>query len=151
MCSEVFLPLPPDTAHLPSAITVGQGQGQGPACETLLPHEGQVGNFYGIWILHQIEGNVITFSLNLVQLLGGWDGSKMVQRPGVREANTVCLGSFFRPFFLFLFMATPVAYGSSQAEGGIGAAAASLHHSHSHTGSEPHLRPTLQLAATPDP
>ena len=50
-----------------------------------------------------------------------------------------------------LFRATPVAYGSSQARGRIGAAATSLHHSHSNAGSEQHLWPTLQLVAMPDP
>ena len=46
-----------------------------------------------------------------------------------------------------------MAYGSSQARGRFGAAAASLYHSHSHgiERSEPHLRPTPQLAAMPDP
>ena len=34
--------------------------------------------------------------------------------------------------------------------GQIGAAAANLHHSHSNSGSEPSLQPTLQLKATPD-
>ena len=38
--------------------------------------------------------------------------------------------------FFFLFRAEPTAYGSSQARGGIGGAAASHSHSHSHTGSE---------------
>ena len=38
-----------------------------------------------------------------------------------------------------LFMATPVAYGSSQATGQIGAAAACLCHSHSNPRSEAHL------------
>ena len=42
-------------------------------------------------------------------------------------------------FVCFLFRATPVAYGDSQARGPIGAAAASLHHSHSYMGSETHL------------
>ena len=37
-------------------------------------------------------------------------------------------------------------YGSSQARGQTGAAAAGLHHSHSHMGSELCLRPTLQQA-----
>ena len=37
------------------------------------------------------------------------------------------------------FRATPAAYGSSQARGRIGAAAAGPHHSHSHMGSEPRL------------
>ena len=57
--------------------------------------------------------------------------------------------SFF--FFLLFFRAVPVAHGGSQARGPIGATAASLHHSHSNAGSEPHLRPTPQLTATPDP
>ena len=39
-----------------------------------------------------------------------------------------------------------MAYGSSQARG-----ESKLHHSHSNTGSEPRLRPTPQLTATPDP
>ena len=48
-------------------------------------------------------------------------------------------------------MATPAAYGSSQARDQIGAAATGLHQSHSNTGSEPCLRPTPQLMVTPDP
>ena len=47
-------------------------------------------------------------------------------------------------------MATPAAYGSSQATGQMGAAAADLHHSHNTT-PEPHLRLTPQLAAMLDP
>ena len=50
-----------------------------------------------------------------------------------------------------LFRATPVAYGSSQARGGIRVAADSLHHNHNNLGSEPHLQPTLQLMAMLDP
>ena len=57
--------------------------------------------------------------------------------------------SFF--FFFCLFMADPVAYGGSQARGPIRAIVAGLRHSHSHTASELHLRPTPQLTATPDP
>ena len=59
----------------------------------------------------------------------------------------ICL--FFLVFCLF--RATPAAYGGSQARGPIGATAASLHHSHSHAGSEPHLPPTPQLMAMPVP
>ena len=44
-----------------------------------------------------------------------------------------------------------MAYGDSQARGIIRAVAAGLHHSYSNTGSEPHLRPTPQLTATPNP
>ena len=48
--------------------------------------------------------------------------------------------SFSFLFFLFAFSrATPAAYGGSQARGLIRAAAAGLYHSHSNTGSEPHL------------
>ena len=57
-------------------------------------------------------------------------------------------------FGLFAFSrAVPAAYGGSQARGLIGATAAGLHHSHSHSNarSELFLRPTPQLMATPDP
>ena len=59
--------------------------------------------------------------------------------------------------YLFIFClfdiswATPATYGGSQARGHIGAAAASLHQSHSNAGSEPGLQPTPQLMAMPDP
>ena len=54
--------------------------------------------------------------------------------------------------FFYLFRAALVAYGSSQARGLIGAAAATgLCHSHSNARSMPHLQPTPQLMATPDP
>ena len=72
---------------------------------------------------------------------------------------------FFHFLFLFLFVcffrATPIAYGSSQARGGIGAVAAttamatqdpsgiSLHHSHSNSGSKPRLRPTPHWILNP--
>ena len=61
------------------------------------------------------------------------------------------LEQFFLFFFLFLFRAAPMPYGSSQARGRSGATAADLHHSHSNMGSEPHLQPTPQVTATPDP
>ena len=54
-------------------------------------------------------------------------------------------------FFFVLFRTTPVANGSSQARGQIRAVAASLHHSHSNAGSEPHLQPIRQLTAMSDP
>ena len=54
-------------------------------------------------------------------------------------------------FFLVFSRAASVAYGSSQARGLIGAAAASLCHSHSNAKSRLSLRPTPQLTATPDP
>ena len=52
---------------------------------------------------------------------------------------------------LFFFFNAPVAYGGSQARGLIGATPADLHHSHSITRSEPHLRPIPQLSAMLDP
>ena len=55
-------------------------------------------------------------------------------------------------FCLFaISWAAPAAYGGSQARGRIRATAAGLRHSHSNTGSEPHLHPTPQLTAMPDP
>ena len=45
---------------------------------------------------------------------------------------------FFFPFLLLLFVASPAAYGGSQARGQIRAAANGLHHSHSNTGSLTH-------------
>jgi len=57
-----------------------------------------------------------------------------VRAPGLQLEE----GAF--SFFCFLlFRAAPMAYGSSQARGLIGAAAAGLHHSHSNTRSEPCL------------
>ena len=69
---------------------------------------------------------------------------------GIPESCSNACSFPFRLFF-FLFRAAPVAYGSSQARGRIRAIAAGLHHSHSNTRSEPHLQPTPQLMATPDP
>ena len=54
-------------------------------------------------------------------------------------------------FYVCLFRAILTAHGGSQARGQIGAVAAGLHHRHSNTRSEPCLRPTPQLTATPDP
>ena len=63
-----------------------------------------------------------------------------------------CLQTESLLLFIFCFFrATPEAYGGSQVRGRIGAAAAGLRQSHSNLGSEPHLRPTPQLTATPDP
>ena len=53
--------------------------------------------------------------------------------------------------FVFLFMAAPEEYGSSQARGQIRAAVTGLLCSHSNTGSEPHLQPMPRLVVRPDP
>ena len=53
--------------------------------------------------------------------------------------------------FLVCLRAAPAVYRGSQARGLIRATAASLHPSHSNTGSELCLQPTLQLATMLDP
>ena len=67
------------------------------------------------------------------------------------EVFLICLTKEQHFIYLFIFMAIPVAYRSSQARGQIRAAAASLHHGHGHTRSEQHLQPTPQLVAMWDP
>ena len=69
--------------------------------------------------------------------------------PPGSTAKTPIFIFFFFFFFPFLFRAIPAAHGSSQGRGQIGASAANLHHSHSNTGSKPHLLLRLQLAAAP--
>ena len=64
-------------------------------------------------------------------------------RPSVKN-------DYFDFFFVFS-RAVPATYGGSQARGLIGATAASLHQSHSNSGSEPRFRPTPQFTATQDP
>ena len=57
-------------------------------------------------------------------------------------------------YFFLLFRVVPSEYGNSQAGSQIGATAASLHHSHSNVGSEPHLgtkHHSSQQRRTPDP
>ena len=53
--------------------------------------------------------------------------------------------------FFRLFRAVPAAYGGSKAGGPVGAVVAGLHHSYSNARCEPHLQPTPQITATPDP
>ena len=88
---------------------------------------------------------------------GGWKSeiqglAPFLQRarvPACRWLPSCCVPMWGREssqsslsFFLFcLFRAAPAAYGGFQARGLIRAIAAGLHHSHSHTRSEPHLRP----------
>ena len=59
--------------------------------------------------------------------------------------------SFFFFFFVFLFCGLTQGIWKFQAGGQNGAAAASLHHRHSNTGSKLHLGPTPQLEASLDP
>ena len=67
------------------------------------------------------------------------------------QKSAAFLFFFFLSFFFFLLRVALVAYGGSQAKGGIRAAAASLHQSHTNARAEPHVQPTPQLMATPDP
>ena len=60
-------------------------------------------------------------------------------------------GSLYFFNFFAISWAAPEACGGSQARGRIGAVAAGLCQSHSNAGSEPHLQPTPQFTATPDP
>ena len=60
-------------------------------------------------------------------------------------------GNFFFFFLVFLFRATPSAYGSFQARSQIGTVATGPHNSHSNMGSESCLRPIPQHMATQDP
>ena len=53
----------------------------------------------------------------------------------------------YNPLYSLGFLVIPMAYGRSQARAQIGAAVASLHHSHSNTDSEPALQPTPQFTA----
>ena len=54
-------------------------------------------------------------------------------------------------FFFVLLGLHPRQYGGSQARGRIRAVVTGLHHSHSKARYEPHLGPTSQLMAMPDP
>ena len=72
--------------------------------------------------------------------------------PSLLPSLPLSLLPFFFFFFFFgLFRAEPEVYGSFQARGQIRATLASLHHSHSNTGSKLHLPPTPQLTAMLDP
>ena len=73
-------------------------------------------------------------------------GSDSPDSEGLANHVFVCLFVCFG-----FFRATLTAYGSSQARGGIRAAAAGLHHSYSNTGFEPHLQSSSRLAGMPDP
>ena len=66
------------------------------------------------------------------------------------EPHTLLRGMQFY-FILFLLRAAPATYVSCQASVRFRTTAASLRHSYRNARSEPCLRPTPQLTATPDP
>ena len=72
--------------------------------------------------------------------------------PVLYSRTSLFIYSFFF-FFFFSFLGPHPQHMESPrlARNWIGATAAGLHHSHSNTGSEPCLQPTLQLSATLDP
>ena len=67
--------------------------------------------------------------------------------------ETFCFTVYFLSFFVCVFCLLRASRPMEvpRLQGRIKAIAAGLHHSHSNTGSEPPLRPTPQLTATPDP
>ena len=69
------------------------------------------------------------------------------------ENREICIfvSFFFFLSFVFLGLHPQHMEGGSQARGLTRAVATSLHNSHSNVGSEPHLLPTPQLKAAPDP
>ena len=83
---------------------------------------------------------------------GSWnqEGKKKKKKKKSRKASISFW--FSKGIILFFFFRDkPAAYGSSQTRGWIRAIVASLHHSHSNTGSELCLWPTPQFTATGDP
>ena len=119
-----------------------------------------VSDFMASWTRGSVGGSVpclCLFSSHASVCSGtSWE-SELMLRSGrclISCFSRQCLlvnGSDFLFCFLSFSGVAPVAYEASQARGQSGATAASLHHSHSHTRSEPHLRPTAQLTAAPDP
>ena len=74
------------------------------------------------------------------------EGFQIVDQPLFSSGNKIFVALIFLFYFIFVFLGP-----HSQARGPIGATAASLHHSHSSLGSEPHPQPTPQLKAMLDP
>ena len=80
------------------------------------------------WCHNELRGSYIASTRQDSRVDGQW------------TENPDRVGSFSSSFFFLpLFRASWAAYGDCQARGLIGTTAASLHHSHSHTRSEPHL------------
>jgi len=123
--------------------------------EVFLGHQGFLRKSKLVWFCKPIAKPSIAESLNSVlkdekelskatwSLLPS-SGSSVPNIHDIENKQVPCFGGglFFCCFFVFsLFRATPAPYGSSQARGGMGAAATTLHHSHSNTRSGPCLRP----------
>ena len=88
-----------------------------------------------------------TWGLCVYPVKGVW-----AKHPKTTTAKIQCtISNLFVFLYFWLFRAAPMAHGSSQPRGRIRTTAAGLCHSHSNAGSKLHLRPTLELRATPDP
>ena len=137
---------------LPVTLTQSTKEHEGFSCsEFCLCPEPLVGP-NAIWILFPREhDNLKNYSRNSYSSSGIW-----VLVMNMHFMQMKCLFSELNLFLSIkaglidwsidcLFRATFTAYGSSQARGWIGAAAAGLHHSHCNTRSEVNQQPTLQL------
>ena len=103
-------------------------------------------------ILLPTAGTPIQVAFNRMFIKGPNQNLSLPVKRTRMEWETLSTWIYLFILFIFcLFRATPMAYRRSQARGQIGAAVASLHHSHSNASSKPHLRPTPQLPAMPDP
>ena len=104
------------------------------------------------WLLSMLQ-NLSEFTDSFIGL-GDIIRIVYVQHYVIRKPDKFCLDFFLDFFFLpfvLLFMASPVACERAQAGGQIPATAASIHHGHSNTRSEPRLKTTSELTTTPDP
>ena len=86
----------------------------------------------------------LAFGLSIKSRLRCWDVIPMSLRTSRLPLRIIIifLSSFFR--------AAPLAYGGSQARGGVGAVAAGLCHSQDNTGSKPCLLSTMQFTVMLD-
>jgi len=118
----------------------------------------QPGGIQGSWFRDQIWATVVTYGTAVAMP----DHFNPPHQAGIKPASQCSRDTadpdalqqeFQLQWFYFTFClirATPSAYGGSQARGWIGAAAASLYHSHSNTRFEPRLWPTPQLMPLPN-
>ena len=90
--------------------------------------------------------------------LKGWDPAAVFVKSKLQaDYHSSCDHKVTRLFFFLFLRLHTRAYRSFQARGRIGAAATALCYSHSHShsrshaGFEPHLQPTPELVAMPDP
>ena len=120
---------------LPAVCCKWWGLAPGPCCRQVSPP-----------IHERVDVSVTDSGFGLLHWSRGWARTGPA---GLRGAAQRHMNHLF--FIFLLFRAVPMAYRSSQARGGIRAAAACVHHSHSNGGPELHLQATPELEATPDP